>query len=309
MKRLTRWLRIYRVEVALAAFGLLAMNAILLAKAYWETDQINPGTAGELGDFVGGYVGTGFVLLTALLLYRTLRSQREGAELQSFEARYFELVRLHRENVAEMKVGGIEGRRIFLPMLRELWAARQIVEDCAKAHAPTLTARQKLHVAYYCLFFGAGEGSSRMLKISLVDFDPKFIDAVDTELQDVAIRASVKSSFSLAYEPFEGHQSRLGHYYRHLYQTVSYVNRQVIAIDHYDYIKTIRAQLSTHEQALLLINSLCPIGSKWWEDELIIKYKMVKNLPLHFINPTVGIAFESIFPPGYFEWEERKGAA
>jgi hypothetical protein len=152
MVRFLGWLRTNHVEVITVVGGLVAMNLILFAKAYRETDHINPVTAGQLGDFIGGYVGTAFVLLTAVLLYRTLRLQRESAQLQSFEARYFELLRLHRDNVAEMRIGNIEGRRIFLPMLRELWAARGVVEDCALEHAAVLTPRQKLHIAYYCLF-------------------------------------------------------------------------------------------------------------------------------------------------------------
>jgi hypothetical protein len=303
-KRLKRWICRYRVETGLALLGLLSMNAILLAKAYRQTDQIDPAIAGQFGDFVGGYVGTAFVLLTALLLYRTLRTQRDASELQFFEGRFFELMRLHRANIDEMAIGQTRGRRVFLLMLRELWAAHSVVDSCAQLHSPNLGSRERLHVAYYCLFFGVGVRSSRMLRVALHSFDASFIDAVDKEMRDPALRAIVKKKYGLKYAPFEGHQSRLGHYYRHLYQTVCYVNRQVIAIDRYDYLKTLRAQLSTHEQALLLINSLCPIGRKWWEEDLIVKYRLVKNLPLHFIDPSVEIDFRALFPEGYFEWEK-----
>lgn len=296
------------VELSTALGGLIAMNLILLARAYWETDQVNPTTAGQLGDFVGGYIGTAFVLLSVVLLYRTLQAQRKSAQLQSFEARYFELIRLHRENVAEMRIGDAEGRRVFLPMLRELWAARQIVEDCASYAEISLTAAQKLHISYYCIFFGAGKGSSRMLKASLPGYDANFLDQLDEHLRDENIREGVRENSNLAYVPFEGHQARLGHYFRHLYQAVKYVNRQTLEIDHYEYVKTIRAQLSTHEQALLLINSLSPFGTVWWKDGLMLKYRMVKNIPQHFISPAVGIDFQTLFPPGYFEWEESEGA-
>lgn len=307
--RVRKWITRHWVELLTALGGLIAMNLILLAKAYWETDHINPTTAGQLGDFVGGYIGTAFVLLSVVLLYRTLQAQRRSAQLQSFEARFFELIRLHRENVAEMRIGEVEGRRVFLPMLRELWAALQIVEDCASDAGVSLTPSQRLHISYYCLFFGAGTGSSRMLKTSLPGFDSKFLDDLDDCLRDEAIREGVRANANLAYVPFEGHQSRLGHYYRHLYQAVNYVNLQKLDIDHYEYVKTIRAQLSTHEQVLLLVNSLSPFGARWWKDGLMLKYRMVKNMPQHFINPSVGIDFQTLFPPNYFEWEEGETAA
>lgn len=281
------------------------MNAILLADAYWETSKINPTTAGQLGDFVGGYVGTAFVLLSVVLLYRTLRTQRESAQLQSFEARYFELIKMHRDNVGEMRLQGLEGRRVFLPMLRELWAARRIAQNCATDYSLSLTQEQLLHIAYYCIFFGAGSGSSRMLKASLPEFNSEFVDELDHWLRDADTRKGVAQDMALPYEPFEGHQSRLGHYYRHLYQAVCYVDKQQITIDRYEYVKTIRAQLSTHEQALLLVNSLCPIGKKWWTDGLMIDYKMVKNIPRYFLNPETHLDLANLFPQGYFEWEEQ----
>jgi hypothetical protein len=61
--------------------------------------------------------------------------------------------------------------------------------------------------------------------------------------------------------------------------------------------------LSTQEQALLLVNSLAPIGHRWMKDELITKYRLVKNVPRGFFDDTE-VDLNGIFPPGYFEWEE-----
>ena len=84
--------------------------------------------------------------------------------------------------------------------------------------------------------------------------------------------------------PFEGHQSRLAHYYRHLYQTVCYVDNQTLKIDKYEYVKTIRAQLTTHEQALLFINSLTPMGKGWNAKDLLVRYRFIKNIPDGFFD-------------------------
>ena len=79
-------------------------------------------------------------------------------------------------------------------------------------------------------------------------------------------------------------------------------------IDKYEYTKTIRAQLTTHEQALLLLNSLTPIGQDWWAKDFILTYRMVQNLPEHFFNPATELDLSTIFVPGYFEWEDAKSA-
>jgi hypothetical protein len=79
----------------------------------------------------------------------------------------------------------------------------------------------------------------------------------------------VKNKYqSLTYTPFEGHQSRLGHYYRHLFQTIIFVNSQKLNINKYEYVKMLRSQLSIHEQALLFINSFTDLGDDWRSSKL-----------------------------------------
>jgi len=147
-----------------------------------------------------------------------------------------------------------------------------------------------------------------MLKMSLPTFDKKFIDAVDHKLNQAETKAEFQSDRNFGYVPFEGHQSRLGHYYRHLYQMVGYVDQQTIDIDKYEYVKTIRAQLSTHEEALLLINSLTPVGKDWWQKDLIVTYRLVQNLPRDFFDSSTELDVSTLFEPGYFEWEDSNAA-
>jgi hypothetical protein len=311
------WWREYWVETLIVALGLVAMNTIFLSDAFTQ-GSIDRTAAGQLGDFVGGYVGTVFALISVLLLFVTLRNQRKDSErlhLENrsaserihFENKYFELIKLHRDNVAEMRVQTVVGRRLFVLFIRELRSILDIVRAVARECDQQLDQRRLLLVGYYCLFFGTGPNSSRMLKNSLADYDLAFIDAVDRELAKPETKARVQSAKDFGYVPFEGHQSRLGHYYRHLYQMIRYVDRHNVDVAKYEYIKTIRAQLSTHEQALLLVNSLTPIGAVWWEHDLITRYRLVQNLPREFFDSATELDLGSLFSEGYFEWEEVAG--
>lgn len=301
---LSKWLRENAVELAIIALGLLSLNAIFISKAFRQSSTISPETAGQLGSFVGGYVGAIFALTGVVLLFSTLKSQRLAFAQQNFETKYFELIKMHRENVAEIEVQGSSGRKVFVLLMRELRCALEIVRAVAKTSHQQLTQQDMLHVAYYCLFFGVGPNSSRMLKMSLSTFNPAFVDAVEKELNKLGTKDEIREERNFGYVPFEGHQSRLGHYYRHLYQMIRYVDGQDLAIDKYEYVKTIRAQLSTHEQALLLVNSLTPMGQDWWRKNLIVKYRMVQNIPNEFFNHSTELDTSKIFAPGYFEWEE-----
>lgn len=82
------------------------------------------------------------------------------------------------------------------------------------------------------------------------------------------------------------------------------MDNQTIEIDKYEYIKTIRAQLSTHEQALFLLNSLTPAGKNWWDEELITNYRLVKNLPPEFFDKEIELDINNLFDQGYFEWNQ-----
>ena len=146
-----------------------------------------------------------------------------------------------------------------------------------------------------------------MLKISLSSLDQKFVDAVNEALNRIWVKERVRDDRKLGYLPFEGHQSRLGHYYRHLFQMVSFVDEASpdLKIDKRKYMKTIRAQLSTHEQALLLINSLTPIGQDWWVKNLIVNYGLVANIPCGFFAETIQFETGELFPAGYFEWKNK----
>ena len=110
---------------------------------------------------------------------------------------------------------------------------------------------------------------------------------------------------------FGGHQYQLGHYFRHLFQAVRYIDEQpwwiLTEYKKRDYINTLRAQMSNYEQALLFINSLSQVGRKWEYDKkakksLISDYDLVKNLPKHFIPDMIP---DKYYPDVEFEYLDK----
>ena len=288
--------------------GSVFINAIFFFDAF-KGDVVDQESAGRLGDFVGGYIGTYFLFLSVLLLYQTLSSQKDANYIQGFESKYFELIKIHRANAHDLTLKTARGPKVFVLLIREyreiLKITKQVAIDC-EAHLPLEKLRE---VAYYCLFYGTGPNSSRQLKTSLNRFNLQFIEQLEKRLNQPEEKSTVQSDRKFAYTPFEGHQSRLGHYFRHLYQTVCYVDKQPISDKvKYEYLKTLRAQLSTHEQALLLLNSLTPLGSKWISNNFLNKYKLVKNIPLEFFDKETELNVHEIFANGYFEGEESFGS-
>ena len=108
---------------------------------------------------------------------------------------------------------------------------------------------------------------------------------------------------------YGGHQFRLGHYFRHLYQTVGFIHHQkhLSPNEKYDYIRHLRGQLSTDEQIIFFLNSLSQLGRVWdletkkdhlplpKEDQLVSAYHLIKNIPVDHIKADIKL---SAFYPG-----------
>jgi hypothetical protein len=307
-----KFLSTYKIETIIFLLGVLAVNAIFISKAFRQSTNVDPESAERLGAFVGGYIGSLFSLTGIVLLYATLKNQRLTSELQNFETKYFELIKMHRDNVAEMRLKDESGRRVFVLVLRELRGAIRLAYQVIRDTHDHMTQDQVVVAAYYCVFFGVGPNSSRMLKNYLLalGWDELLTDGFIHIMSDSSTRKQIGQQYFLTYLPFDGHQSRLGHYYRHLYQMVKYVDGQRLDIDKYEHVKTIRAQLSTPEQILLLVNSLTPMGYDWWGNELITKYRLVQNIPQDYFDSQTELDVTSLFDnPRYFEWQERRPAA
>lgn len=54
----------------------------------------------------------------------------------------------------------------------------------------------------------------------------------------------------------------------------------------------------------MLVNSLTPMGQEWWNNDLIVRYRLVQNIPKDFFDPAIELETADLFKPRYFEWEE-----
>lgn len=113
-----------------------AVNAPLLMNHFKPFTQSQAEYAEHFGAFVGGYFGSLFALVSVCLLFATLQSQQSDAAeqnlanaRQNFETKYFELLRMHRDNVQEIGLKGGSGRKLFVLLLRELREALAIVSN------------------------------------------------------------------------------------------------------------------------------------------------------------------------------------
>jgi hypothetical protein len=216
---------------------------------------------------------------------------------------------MHRENVDQISLQHRFGRKVFTTLLRELNDILIIVLAQSEGIPATLklSERDSINIAYQCFFYGtSGEASQKLINNALSKY-PEWKERILNACRQTQRGMNQKYS----YKVLEGHQSRLSHYYRHLFQTVKYVNEKK-GLDYrrkYEYVKILRAQLSTHEQALLFFNSLSEMGSPWEQklgltdnQRLITKYNLVKNIPAGFVT---SVNIKTLYPDVHYEGDEK----
>lgn len=183
----------------------------------------------------------------------------------------------------------------------------------------------RIDICYTIIFYGVGFEGIDILKNTLksryredlVDFILNYISLKPKNNESVLEKwrklqliddvDQVSNEITEGYAKYYGgHQFRLGHYFRHLSQSVKLVNGfdQIDYKEKYNYVKMLRAQLSTAEQSLLFLSSISELGKAWEffakseNDRLITKYNLIKNIPG---DTTQGIVVTRFYPQVEFE--------
>lgn len=312
----------------LLAFVLILVSFItpfILTRPSVNND-FNFSRTGEIGDTISGlmnpFITMSGVIVTGLAFYIQYKAnllqralfikgqeearkqfqtqidlQNRQIKVQQFESQFYEMLRLHRENVNEMRIVGYdfeegdsfirmekvtEGRKVFVTMKTELECILALIKKDRKLDSRTF------QMCYKLFFSGFDEFKEYFPNESIINDlnsareqhkrpNPK----IKTNQERKEFLPNVKLNFN--YKPFSGHASRLGHYFRHLYLTVKSVANSDIITDYDErmkYLRILRAQLSNHEQMLLFYNWLSGYGADWENDKhaFFTEFCMIHNL-------------------------------
>jgi hypothetical protein len=301
----------YVVALFLAAGGLVTL---LVLAAVMNKNLFDLNIIGQYGSFAGGFVGSIFSLAAFLLLFETLIQQQRLFHFQQFESNFFNLLNLHRQNLAELRkripIHGDkyeEGRRVFIELRKDYGEILQIVRRTDASLKIRLAPIDIANIAYLVLYygvaetvFGKGQNETSVLReiLSKLSYNEEFCDVLIEGCRECMDEAN-------KYMKFNGNQSRLGHYYRHLLQVIRFVDhsKYLTTEQKRSYVDIVRAQLSNHEQLLLFYYAISVLGKNWiTSPNLIVKYELIKNIPLES-GVTYGIKPKDYFQMSY-EFEE-----
>jgi len=190
-----------------------------------------------------------------------------------------------------------ESRKVFVTMHTELIALYEFLEFYNEQYKTSIEKEELLNYAYKLFFFGIKSDipSSEVIDdLSMLRFK-KHLNNVrnrhrnsngKTNIFERTFKniAMTNVDLFIKYSPFSGHESRLGHYYRHLYSTVKFVVSKEGTLFNYKqvrgYLKILRSQMSNDEQLMLYYNCLIGFGQDWEINGFLTKYRMIHNLPV-----------------------------
>lgn len=256
-------------------------------------------TWGQLGDWIGGTVGTVITFASLIALYLTLQLSRAAMARQSVYALFATMSKTHDDLTASFQMDDSKGADVFKVLLRDF-------NVCLRATAknyPTLDIRQTVDVAYSLFFYGSTISGREYLNGV---YDPAKIkvalDEVSTKRNRLTQRYPGTKGFRLS-----GNQARLSNYYRNLYGIYAFIDESRLPKrEKRSILKTIRTKMSNHEQALLALNICSHLGAKWEHEKLVIRYEPIKNIPKNFLSLPDQSAIEDLFPEVNFEFEQRQ---
>lgn len=236
---------------AVAAFILLIID-------FWQILKGNGEKIGVFGDFFGGILNPILTFLTFLGLIATIIMQRqelkqsrveyektsESLKTQAIETTFFNILDLHHKIVDNIKVN--------LEELRSRSGNRLSLQEILNPPAEGKS-----------IFEGRG--------------------AFEEILNLILHHSSSPAEVVERYKVIQNENNHvLGHYFRNLYQALKVIHgyEDLAEQSKRKYASILRAQLSAKELALLFINCLEGVCDRGQFKNLVIEYKMLEHLPI-----------------------------
>lgn len=342
-----------RVPLEFIILILAVVSFIICSVFYFQNTDIVVDRISSFGKTIAGI----FAFFSVILLIVNIRKQSSSFLKNQFDNNFYKMIEYHRGNVNQMAHLSpetlrretpilYEGNRVFLAIHKELIQSTEIIKKHIDnfdgisiyktpdnipqefiLRKTNLNRLALIDIAYTIVFFGVDRDGQQIAKDILQrTYNEGLIKDIIRQMENIPVKYSkyrkrsdvdVRNRVGKFNKFFGGHQSRLGHYYRHLYQSIKTIDENsdlsLSYEDKYKYIKKIRAQFSIYEQSIMFFNSISQMGRIWEfhqseeNKQLITKYNLIKNLhSKFFMYVDVHEFFPDITYEGDFEKSDNR---
>lgn len=299
-----------------------------------ELSNINYDITSKYGAFFGGVVGTLFTLTGTILIFFSLYEQTKQNKKHDFESKFYEMIRIHRENANEIRTNRVEGRAAIEKIIEILRIWYLEVEDAIKKiknsdvsdsdfnslyHSKHQVSKylksiDNMEVQFLIHKLSYGYFFYTLDKYHITKNKDDIMYSINFLVTNILERNNLTSNEPSKLNSNTNFNTLLGHYFRHLFQIIKLISEEKILPEDekYKYSKIVRALLSDYEQILLYYNSLSVMGASWIKplkieksEEMcfIARFRLIKNIPYYFeyfgINPLI------LFKTENASWEKK----
>lgn len=250
-----------------------------------KTLKENSRSAAEFGSFFGGILGTLFGATSTFLIIVTILKQHIDKEKKTTASNFFKLLDYHTENVKQLSVKHINpekeelssGRRSFVIFKLQINGLLKIINEINTELELSLSKEDVIDISYIIFYYGLDDQWITDTKDRISKY-PRY-----HEIYDLLTKKIEKQSYKLG----RTNQTSLSSYFRNLYHAIRLIDNDKTLNENEKkhYIKLLRAQLSNPELYVLFFNLISRFGQKWRENNYIVKYKLIKNLPRNYTKP------------------------
>jgi hypothetical protein len=274
---------------SITILGIISGLIIMLHPAYFRfTFDIDSDLAGKFGSFFGGFIGTLFTMITAILIFYTFINQKLETQRQQIEKHFFKMLDYHNSNVSNLSVTHVDhtkkeenyiGRRAFVVFKIQLTELLKTVSKINNEIQLNLTEQEIIDIAYVSFFYGIDADWQSFSQKKLLRY-PRG-NEIAQKLLDEKVR--LYKSFRIG----RTNQTSLSSYFRNMYRAIKYIDSRTIFTkdEKENYIKIFRAQLSNPELYVIFFNLISRFGKKWDKYEFVKKYEFIKNIPNNYCDP------------------------
>lgn len=299
MKSVFNWIKRHFLAILCStafAITLFALIAPWLFATHSSSITFNSET-GAIGDTFG--IMNPFVAIAAALItfaafwtqYQANQEMQRNSNKMQFERQFYEMLKIHCDNVKSLHAESsytsfksehpvrkaAEGREYFNSLLEEVNLIFSKIYESEKT--------EDIFKKVYRTFFFGIDSTSKELKEETVEKFRNFVFQNSNTLiwQNHPKLIPIKDSL------FMGRMDQLVPYYRHLFLLVKTVVQSDNKLFTYDekrqFLRILRAQLSSAEQTLLYYNWKSGCGEQWEEDSskpggnhFFTDYRMIHNI-------------------------------
>jgi hypothetical protein len=234
---------------------------------------------GLFGDYIGGFWGTILSAAALLVLLGTFWSSRSLNYWTVSLSLFAEYLKTHERNAE-----GVD--------------SREILSEFAYAYQQSMyvnaawCVRDRVDIAYTYVFYGASSGPMESLGYRY---------GADRIRELHNILSNMKNSSKY----FNGHQHKLSHYMRNLFNAYLFIDNLSIKDKRkYELARLLRTKLSNYDQAVLALNIISSLGREWEKAGLVEAYRPICNVPKDFYGYDEALSLKDLFPTIWFEWEK-----